>query len=177
MDRNEQVQTQEMIDLDGAKAAGSLGGFELLPIGQYEVRFLTEDLGYSQAGNPKVTGKVEVLSGPYTGKTVRDWVTFTAKGAPFLKLRFAALGLKGPGRPVTSEELAVYYLREANGRIALVTVGITPPNAQGKEFNEIVNISPRVKVGGPSAVTVDRVEGPDAPSVVPVDVLEEDVPF
>lgn len=135
-------QEQEYMDLEGAKEASALGGSrEPVPSGEYTARYDFKELGLSSGGYPQVSGQWVITEGEYAGRSVREWVVFSPKAAPFIKLRLRGLGLPLPGKMSTAD-IAVWYAKKANGRLATLTVGIGTNQNTGREYAEVVNLAP-----------------------------------
>jgi len=126
------------IDLGSAEAANALGGFEPIPSDDYLARVIVKELGASKNGYPQVTQEMQVVEGPYTGRTVREWVVFGPKSAPFIKARFIGLGLALPKGSLKAAALAEFYAREATGKLAWITVG--QDERGDKVYNTVLNI-------------------------------------
>ena len=164
---NEQVQEYDL-DLGAAEAASALGGFDPVPSDQYLARVNVKELGVSKGGYPQVVQEWQIIEGEYTGRTVREWVVFGPRSAPFIRARFDGIQLGLPVGSMKAVALAAYYAREAQGRIARITV--SQEDRGDRTYNNVIRIEPTEDAGTLVATTSGR-------GTVSASELAEDVPF
>lgn len=153
----------EYVDLEGAPEASGLGAqMSMVEPGIYTARFSADEINTTKNGFPQVVGKWTITEGEFTGSYVREWVVFAPKSAPFLKLRFRALGLPIPPR-MPAADLAQMFARKANGRLAQIVVAHRTRETDGKQFPEVVNLVPLGAAStGRSVVATEAEYDPDA---------------
>lgn len=144
-----------------------------IPAGTYKVqisdiKFKTS--GTSTSGNDMVVHYV-IVDGPYAKRTLVDTLyekAFSFRLKPFLK----AVGVDMNREFATAKELYEYGIREATGKILMVTVTVRTYN--GNEYNNIQDFIP---LPGSTTSEEDVLAEFASPATVPEHPTVEDLPF
>lgn len=143
---------------DGRGVNPSGGNRTPFPKGEYDLRIISAEAGYTKNNDQKVTVNFKVADGPYAGREIRyHTVTFLSKesAGAGMTLHF----LKCIGEPFEGE----FAWDEARwvGRLLRANVGIEPDN-QGREWNRVVDI-----LDTPESMKVKNAAHAAAPVEVP----------
>lgn len=118
------------------------GGFTPLPVGTYDFKILEQEEAVSNAGNPQLKVRFEVLDGVNAGRQLNQWFSFAPKAVWALEALFAACGIEPTDTGEVDENDEP--LMEVNGE-ELVDMALTADVSQNEwpansgKFNNRLN--------------------------------------
>jgi len=147
---------------------GATGDFDELPTGTYVCVIDDTVPGVTSTDKTNLRVQFKVVAGDLKGRTISDWLYFTAASAPFLLSRLTAAGVDPPKGIKTADEAAAKVGALLIGRhVEIVVRPDEYPKGSG-EFNQ------RVKAWKPAP---EALRSAPVAAGVSAGGTDDDIPF
>lgn len=154
------------------------GGFELFPVGVYDVRVADAEVKVNEnSGRKSFIVQYEVISGPSAGRKVRNFMTIVEEFPGLVAIWFKEMAAMGLGDTFFESEPDDAQICSALvGRVCTIKVGRRKKNKSSDEEVEDIRVTPPVTGGSPvsapapdpmTAVTTPPAADPNAPGLPP----------